>query len=232
MMLKKRLLTIDNISVAYDSKVVLNDVSLAVDDNDFVGIVGPNGGGKSTLLKAIVGLIPISSGKITFSEELAAGGKIGYLSQINNFDKKFPITVSEVVLSGLLLRSRVWRRFLKSDKIKVETIAEKVGISDIINKPIGELSGGQMQRVFLARAIISEPKLLVLDEPGTYIDAKFEREMMSMLCDLNERMAIILVSHNIDLVKKSAKDIVHIDRSLVSTIHNEQSLEMNVQSNL
>jgi zinc transport system ATP-binding protein len=169
------LLQIENLTVAYNQKVVLEDASLSVSQNDFIGVIGPNGGGKTTLLKAILGLVPIQSGKISFSKELKyKGSDIGYLSQINRFDSRFPITVSEVILSGLSVHNRLLQRFSKEEKQKAVSIAEELGVGHLANKPIGELSGGQMQRVFLGRAIISDPKLLILDEPGTYVDNQFE----------------------------------------------------------
>jgi zinc transport system ATP-binding protein len=209
------LIQVNNISVAYGSKTVLENASLTVSPADFIGIIGPNGGGKTTLLKAILGLVPLKNGQINFSEKLKnKGGDIGYLSQINKFDNRFPITVTEVILSGLAKKNSWFQRYSKADKVKVQNIIEELGIGNIAQKPIGELSGGQMQRVFLGRSIISDPKLLVLDEPGTYVDNKFESELYEMLHTLNERMAILLVSHDVGTICTHVKSIACVNQTL------------------
>ncbi len=209
------LLNIEKVSVAYDRKIVLEEATLEVDENDFIGIIGPNGGGKTTLLKAILGLVPLSSGKISFSPLMRKrGSDIGYLSQINKFDNRFPITVAQVVLSGLISGNNWYSRFTKAQKKKSHSVLEELGIEALANKPIGELSGGQMQRVFLGRAIVSDPRLLILDEPGTYVDNHFENELYLMLKQLNQRMAILLVSHDVGTISAHVKSIACVNRQL------------------
>jgi zinc transport system ATP-binding protein len=209
------LLNIEKVCVAYDRKIVLEEVSLEVNENDFIGIIGPNGGGKTTLLKAILGLVPLSSGRIFFSPLLKdRGSDIGYLSQINKFDNHFPITVEQVVLSGLAAGNNWFRRFSKAQKDKTRSILEELGMASLSEKPIGELSGGQMQRAFLGRAIVSDPLLLILDEPGTYVDNKFESELYLMLKQLNRRMAILLVSHDVGTISAHVKSIACVNRQL------------------
>ncbi len=209
------LLKIRNLSVALNSKIVLENVNLDIIENDFIGIIGPNGGGKTTLLKSIMGLIKPMSGEIIFSDKIRNRGMdIGYLPQVNNFDKRFPITVFDVVLSGISY-SESWHKSVSSkEKQKCRDIINQLGISDISNKLIGELSGGQMQRAFLGRALISNPKVLILDEPGTYVDNKFENELYTRLKVLNERMAIILVTHDIGSISSYVKSIACINREL------------------
>lgn len=209
------LIEIDSLSVAYDQNKVLREVSLNINEDDFIGIIGPNGGGKTTLLKAILGLIPISSGEIRYSPLLKEKGRhIGYLSQINRFDNRFPITVSEVVLSGWSSGHNWFSRYSQAQKERARNILHELDLNELSDKPIGELSGGQMQRVFLGRAIISEPKLLILDEPGTYVDNKFESELYEMLRELNRRMAILLVSHDVGTISTYVKSIACVNRTL------------------
>jgi len=214
-MAMNKLIEIKNLTVSYDSKVVLNNANLSVVENDFIGIIGPNGGGKTTLLKAILGLIQPTSGQLVFSETMKnRGSDIGYLPQVNKFDNRFPISVFEVILSGLA-RQESWRSgFVSRDKKRVEAIIHELGIEKIAHKPIGELSGGQMQRTFLGRALISDPKLLILDEPDTYVDNQFESELYRKLKELNQRMAILLVSHDVGTISTYVKSIACVNKEL------------------
>jgi len=211
----KSLIDIQNLTVSYDAKVVLNSASLSVVENDFIGIIGPNGGGKTTLLKAILGLIQPTSGQIIFSETMKnRGGEIGYLPQVSKFDNRFPISVFDVILSGLASHKSWKSGFITRDKAKAKAIIGELGIEKIANKPIGELSGGQMQRAILGRALISDPKLLILDEPDTYVDNQFEGELYRKLKELNQRMAILLVSHDVGTISTYVKSIACVSREL------------------
>ncbi len=209
------IISIEDLTVGYNAKNVLRNVSLNIHERDFMGVIGPNGGGKTTLLKAILGLIPIKSGKIVYSNQMPhKGGDIGYLSQINQFDKKFPITVREVILSGLVGKKSSGLFYKKNDKNKAEEILNELGIKQLANKAIGQLSGGQMQKVFLGRALISDPKLLILDEPETYVDNNFESELYDKLKILNKRMAILLVSHDMGTISSHVKSIACVNETL------------------
>ncbi|MDA3880215.1 MAG: ABC transporter ATP-binding protein [Prolixibacteraceae bacterium] len=211
----QKLIEIKNLTVKYGNNVALKDADLSIFQSDFIGVIGPNGGGKTTLLKAILGLIQPTSGNVIFSEELKdKGGDIGYLPQVNKFDQRFPITVKEVILSGLARRSRWAKPYSKKDNNKLEQLIGELGIEKLVSKPIGELSGGQMQRVFLGRALISNPKLLILDEPDTYVDNKFEHELYEMLLSLNKRMAIMLVSHDVGTITTYVKGIACVNTTL------------------
>ena len=170
------LVKIENLTFGYDKQPVLENVNLEVFEKDFLGVIGPNGGGKTTLLKLILGLVKPDKGRIIFGKELEGRKKsIGYLPQVRHIDKKFPITVKDVVLSGHIMQSgKVSKTELKN---KAEELLRHMGLLEIKHKAIGELSGGQMQRVFLCRALISEPKLLILDEPDTFVDNRFEGEL-------------------------------------------------------
>lgn len=207
------LIKINNLTVGYDKVPVLQKVNLDIFDYDFLGVIGPNGGGKTTLLKAILGLLKPFSGKIIFRTDFKGQRKaIGYLPQVKHIDKKFPITVFDVVKSGEIMRSNV-----KSEipvKEKVGNLLNEMGIYDIRTKAIGQLSGGQMQRVFLCRALLSNPKLLILDEPDTFVDNRFEGELYEKLHLLNQKMAIILVSHDIGTISAYVKTIACVNNDL------------------
>nr|WP_321450229.1 metal ABC transporter ATP-binding protein [uncultured Carboxylicivirga sp.] len=203
------LLELANISAGYEGKTVLKDVNLQVNPNDFVGIIGPNGGGKTTLLKVLLGLINPQKGKVIKQPDL----RIGYLPQINTIDKKFPISVKEVILSGQLAK-KWWHRSSVQLNEKVDELLHYVGMLKYKNTAIGDLSGGQMQRIFLCRALISDPHLLILDEPNTYVDKAFEENLYNLLGDLNNRMAILLVSHDVGTISSMVKTIACVNGGL------------------
>ena len=207
------LIKIQNLTVSYDNTPVLQNVSLDVYENDFLGVIGPNGGGKTTLIKAILGLLKPTAGKIEFRSDINENKKpIGYLPQVKHIDRKFPITVADVVKSGLIMQNAA----VSSGEVKkkVTGLMHETGIFDIRNKAIGELSGGQMQRVFLSRALISNPKILILDEPDTFVDNRFEGELYEKLRILNDEMAIILVSHDMGTIVKYVKTIACVNQNL------------------
>ncbi|OUN56488.1 metal ABC transporter ATP-binding protein [Alistipes sp. An66] len=208
-----KLVTLSDVGVAYDGYEALQHVDLEIDEHDFLGIIGPNGGGKTSLVKAILGTIPYS-GNIRMAPELFRGRErlIGYMPQITNFDRAFPISVHEVVLSGLQGRKGFRSRYSREDRNKAMDLIREVGIGEVACHPIGEISGGQMQRALLARAIISEPRLLILDEPTNFVDNRFEKELYTTLQRLNERMAIIVVSHDIGTITSVVKEIVCVNR--------------------
>jgi len=212
-----KILDIKSLSVGYeDNPYVLKDVNLSVFNNDFLGIIGPNGGGKTTLLKTILGLVKPTSGTISFFENNTKTDKIniGYLPQINQIDKKFPISVQDVILSGLTIKSGFFSRYSKEQKEKVKMVATQMGLEKHISKPIGALSGGQLQRTLLGRAIIDEPSLLVLDEPNSYVDKRFESDFYKILEDINKNTAIILVSHDVGTVISLVKNIACVNEGL------------------
>lgn len=207
------LVTLCDVGVAYDGYEALMHVDLEIGEHDFLGIIGPNGGGKTSLVKAILGTIPYS-GSIRMAPELFRGRErlIGYMPQITNFDRAFPISVHEVVLSGLQGRKGFRCRYSREDRDKALELIREVGIAEVAYHPIGEISGGQMQRALLARAVISEPRLLILDEPTNFVDNRFEKELYTTLQRLNERMAIVIVSHDIGTITSVVKEIVCVNR--------------------
>ncbi len=218
----KPLIQIRNMHVSYQRQVALTNVSLSIYDRDFIGIIGPNGGGKTTLVRVILGLQKPLKGSIEYSLNKS---EIGYLPQVNQVDEYFPITVREVVSSGLEHGLKVGRRIRKVDKHTIEAVLDKVGMRTLSSRPVGELSGGEFQRTMLARAIISSPKLLVLDEPDAHVDNRFEMELYGLLKELNERMTILLISHDIGTISPYIKTIACVNRNLHYHSSNEISDE-------
>ncbi len=210
------LIDIRHLTVGYEENIILSDVSLTIHDKDFIGVIGPNGGGKTTLLKAILGLLQPFRGEVVFHDCMTEGNhhRIGYLPQINNIDRKFPISVSEVVKSGLMSKKRIIKKYAQKDLEYAGELMNEMGIYEIRNKAIGELSGGQIQRTLLCRALVNQPKLLVLDEPNTYVDNRFERELYEKLRRFNENIAILLVSHDIGTISTYVKSIACVNHSL------------------
>ncbi len=217
------LVSIRNLSVKYGNYTALENVDLDIFDHDFIGIIGPNGGGKTSLVKAIMGTISYT-GNISYGDEInrVSGHAIGYLPQQNEFDHSFPISVREVILSGLQSGKRFLRRYTSKDRQRAESLMEMTGIQSIGDHPIGEISGGQMQRALLCRALISGPKLLILDEPANFVDNQFEKELYDILRKLNEQIAIVMVSHDIGTITSIVKTIVCVNRR----VHRHDSNEI------
>jgi len=199
---------------------VLSNVSLSVFENDFIGIIGPNGGGKTSLLKAILGLVKPLKGTIKHALNRS---EIGYLPQGSQVDENFPITVKEVIASGLEHGLKMGPGSARNRRSKVDQALETVGLEMLHSRPIGELSGGELQRTMLARAIISSPSLLVLDEPDTHVDNQFETELYALLQELNRNITILLVSHDIGIISPYIKTIACVNRDL----HYHPSNEIN-----
>lgn len=208
--MSSNLLSLNAISAAYSGKPVLWDASFDINSEDFIGVIGPNGGGKTTLLRIILGLIKPIKGSISRNINK---DDIGYLPQINQFDAQFPITVKNVVLSGLSSGLNLNSRIKTESLNKLNNILTDVGIVELRDRPIGELSGGELQRTMLARAIISSPKLLILDEPNTYVDNRFEHELYRILTKLNQKIAILLVSHDVGTISPYIKSIACVNGS-------------------
>lgn len=208
------LVELKNVAVSYGRKQVLRDVSLTVREKDFLGIIGPNGGGKTTLVKTILGLLPVTEGTLTFYSEgkSVQGISIGYLPQYNQIDKKFPITVYDVILSGL--KKKWWKSYSKADHEAVRSMLKRMGVENMADRPIGALSGGQIQRVLLGRAIISRPEMVILDEPNTYMDKQFESQLYYILEEINKECAVVLVSHDIGAVLQNVRSIACVNETL------------------
>lgn len=207
----KTLIELKNIEVSYHKKVALAGVNLEVKASDFIGIIGPNGGGKTTLVKTILGLVKPNSGSV---HRYLKRSEIAYLPQVKRVDEKFPISVQEVVSSGLVNGPRMGVKLSEKHRKLLNETLQTVGMTELRERAIGELSGGEFQRAMLARAIISSPRLLVLDEPDTHVDNRFEAELYELLKELNSFMAILLVSHDLGIVSSYVKTIACVNQDL------------------
>ena len=209
------LIELQGVDAAYNDDLVLRNVNLQIFERDFIGMIGPNGGGKTTLVKVILGLLKPTRGLC--KNHMTSGIEsqpMGYLPQVSDMDRKFPISVKQVIESGLMNRNRLIRRFSSGEHKRVSLIMKEMDITHLKNKPIGELSGGQLQRAFLARAIVSSPRLLILDEPNTFVDNAFESELYMRLRELNKEMAIVIVSHDVGMISPYVKTIACVNREL------------------
>ena len=213
---KQPIIKLEHVFAGYVEKVALQDVSLEVFDHDFLGVIGPNGGGKTTLMRVILGMMKPFSGKVSYFRNGVQVPEltIGYLPQYNDIDRQFPIAVEEVVLSGLSRQKKLFAPFDANHKQQVAQTLEKLGMEDFAKRPIGSLSGGQLQRVLLARAIVSRPEVVVLDEPNTYIDKRFQEQMYQMLDVINHDCAIIIVSHDVGTILQNVKAVACVNRTL------------------
>lgn len=221
------IIQISELYAAYDEKTVLSHVNLSVYERDFLGIIGPNGGGKTTLIKCILGLHQPNRGEIRFFKDGKVVSEInmGYLPQYNNIDKKFPISVYEVILSGLSKEKSIFQRYSEEQHERVRQMIVRMGLEGMDKKAIGELSGGQLQRTLLGRALVSNPEVIILDEPNTYIDKRFEAKLYSLLEEINQERAIILVSHDIGTVLKNVKTIACVNETVHYHPHTEVPTE-------
>ena len=210
------IIEIEHLSAGYENKQVLDDVNLTVYQDDYLGIIGPNGGGKTTLMRLILGLKEPSDGNIRYFKQgkEVKGITMGYLPQYNALDRQFPISVYEVVLSGLSKTKGLFSRYTKEQHQQVLDTLERLQLTELKDSHIGALSGGQLQRVLLARAIVSKPDVVILDEPNTYIDRRFQKQMYEMLEQINKDCAIIIVSHDIAEVLNNVKHIACVNHHL------------------
>jgi zinc transport system ATP-binding protein len=213
------LIKIDNVSVKYGNIEALRDLNFTINEGDYIGIIGPNGGGKSTLLKTILGLIRPYNGSISVQETtlIKSTVRIGYVPQINKLNRKFPITVKEVVLSSKLPEKMVlFHRYQKADRKSVEEVLKTVGLLDIKNRHISELSGGEFQKMLIARALAQKPDVLLLDEPTAMIDMESQTQIYSLIKELSKNMTIVLVTHHIKEVTKQAKKLIWLDKNILA----------------
>jgi zinc transport system ATP-binding protein len=216
------LIQFDNVSFAYGGEPVLDRITLEVNPGEYVGVIGPNGGGKTTLLRVMLGLNKPGSGQIKlFGEPVQTfkdWWKIGYVPQkATNVDSRFPITVEEVVALGRVAKVGLWRRFNKADHAAIARALEQVDMAPYRGRLITELSGGQQQRVFIAKALASEPELLILDEPAVGIDIKSQDSFYQLLASLNKSagLTLVMVSHDIDVIFNEVTKIACINETLI-----------------
>ena len=220
------ILNIKELSYSYQGNFkVLENINLTIQDDDFLAIIGPNGGGKSTLLKLILGLLKPQSGVITknIKNEL-----IGYVPQNTNLNLDFPITALEVVLMGHIGGKKKLFGYNKEDISCAMHSLEKVGMQEFANRKIGDLSGGQRQRVFIARALCSNPQVMLLDEPTASIDVKGQNEIYELLKELNKSICIVVVSHDISILLNYAKNVAHVNKNIV--YHRLENIQKNINT--
>lgn len=210
----KSVILIKGLSFSYDGVQALEDVNLNIDEKDFVWVVGPNGGGKTTLLKLILGLLHPRKGKVRVfgKPPEASRSRIGYMPQYAHLDNRFPVNVLDVALMGRLGNGRKFGPFRTRDKFAAEKALGEVGLLNLRNRPFSALSGGQRRRLLIARALASEPDLLILDEPTASLDLLVEKELYELLQRLNERLTIVMVSHDPAFVSKFVKRVVCVNR--------------------
>jgi len=210
------IIEIDHVYFSYDGLPVLQDVNITIKERDFLAIIGPNGGGKTTILRLILGLLEPDKGTIRVFGRTPKQARrlIGYLPQQFTFDFDFPISVMEIVLMGRLGKRGVGKKYTHEDiKICLQAL-EKVGMQSFKEREIGNLSGGQRQRVLIARALTSEPRLLLLDEPVSSVDTQWQQSFYELLHDLNKEIAIVLVTHDVSVISTYIDKIACLNRRL------------------
>jgi zinc transport system ATP-binding protein len=222
------IIEIKNLTFAYDKEIILENINLTVEDKDFLAIIGPNGGGKSTLLKAILGMNKIKKGSILIMDQKPSLSlsKIGYVPQNTNINTNFPIKVIEVVMMGHIRdknEENKSKSFLNKyfkigynefEKSCALSALQQVGMEKFANQKIGNLSGGQRQRVMIARALCSHPSILILDEPTASIDVSGQKKIYDLLKELNKSITIIVVSHDISVILSYASKAAHINKTI------------------
>jgi zinc transport system ATP-binding protein len=212
-MSREEIIKLDKVCFSYTEKELLKDVTLSIYRDDFLGIVGPNGGGKTTLIKLIIGqLIPKRGIIEVFGKEPKYGREsIGYISQFRNIDNDFPITAYEIVILSRVGK-KLFKRYSVEDRKMAKKALKSLGVWDLRNRKLSELSGGEKQRVFIARALANEPQLLLLDEPLSNLDIHIREEFYNILKELNNRIAIVLVDHDLEMLSKYAKEVVCVNK--------------------
>jgi len=229
-----KLLEVKNLYFKYNKEDILKDITFEVNEGDFFAITGPNGGGKSTLIKLILGLLKPNRGTIKIDSTLGKNQEIGYVPQNTNINLEFPISVLDVVLMGNGAKHNIKKSFFsfRYDSLEIECAKHslaKVGMDKFINNKISDLSGGQRQRVMIARAICSHPKLLILDEPTSNIDVKGQKEIYALLKELNQSLTIIVVTHDLTVISNYANRVLYVNQE--GFMHNLDSNKFKLDSN-
>jgi zinc transport system ATP-binding protein len=219
---------IEQVAFSYNDQVVLENVSLKIFEGDFVAMIGPNGGGKTTLLKLILGLLPPSKGKIHIFDRppQKTSYLLGYVPQDVHINQNFPITAIDVVLMGKLLPGKRWQRNPLKDRQEALAALRHMEMEAFADTKIGELSGGQRQRIFIARALVTKPRLLLLDEPTASIDSKGQADFFRLLEALNKEMTILMVSHDLLAISRHVKSVACVNRHLHYHHHAEITGDM------
>ncbi|HHJ19783.1 MAG TPA: ABC transporter ATP-binding protein [Gammaproteobacteria bacterium] len=211
------IIELKDVSFSYGGPPALEAVTLSVQRGEFLGVVGPNAGGKSTLLKLILGLLKPIRGTVRIDGQApeATRDEIGYVPQYPRFARDFPITVEQAVLMGRLGKTRWWGGYRREDKRIAMRSLKETETADLARRRLDTLSGGQLQRVLLSRALASDPKVLILDEPTSNIDQRVETDIFDLLKQLNQRMTIVVVSHDIAFISYYVDRVACLNRSLI-----------------
>jgi len=226
---RQPVIAINNLWAGYEADTILEDISFEMFQDDYVGLIGPNGGWKTTLIRVILGLLKPDSGSITVMGQDPVRGRkhIGYVSQFQVEDKHFPISVWDVVAMGRLQPALSKNFKLRPhDKEAIETALEQTGMSDYRKRTMNELSGGQRQRVYISRALAAEPKILLLDEPTSSVDSQSSNQLYDLLAELNDHIAILLISHDLTAISTYVKTIGCVNRQLIYQGSKELTPEM------
>jgi zinc transport system ATP-binding protein len=202
-----------HITFGYDREVVLDDVSLAIQPRDFLAVIGPNGGGKTTLVKVLLGLLDPWSGEV-LHRGTDRKGRLGYVPQFSTFDKTFPLRVSDVVLMGKLGSRGLLRPYTRRDRAEVEQVLARLDLADLARVHVSEISGGQLQRALIARAVVSDPEILFLDEPTASIDPGSRQSLGELLQELNRSIPIVVITHDVTSIAPMVRNIACINRKL------------------
>ncbi|MEX0961990.1 MAG: ABC transporter ATP-binding protein [Simkaniaceae bacterium] len=204
-----------NLSFSYDEKTVLEKISLSIHEGEFIGLIGPNGGGKTTFLNLLMGFLKPQSGSMTIFDKTPVKMRrlIGYVPQHLSFDKLFPITLEEVVLMGLLNETPLFKSYSPSAYKRSSAVLEQLDLLPLKNRLFGTLSGGQIQRTLIARALVSNPSLLLLDEPTASVDFESQKKIYELLSLLKKKVTILMVTHQVQPILK------HVDRILCVQKH-------------
>ncbi|MCF6465719.1 metal ABC transporter ATP-binding protein [Clostridium sp. Cult2] len=227
----KYIVKVDNLSFSYDSNKVLENVSFSIQEGDFVGIIGPNGSAKSTLLKLMVGLLKPDEGSIKLLgkpiEKFNDYKSIGYISQnVRDFNQMFPATVEEVVAANLYLNRGLFNKLKKEDNMKIDKALQIVEMEEFKKRKIGNLSGGQKQRVFIARALVNNPKILFMDEPLVGMDLDSQNKFYNLMDILNKdyNITLVMISHDIGVISKKVNRILCLSKGKVYGHNSNQSI--------
>lgn len=228
----KTVIELQDLWAGYGGDNILKSINLSVKELDYIGIIGPNGGGKTTLFKVLLGLLNPHWGQVTIFGRTVQQGRryIGYVPQIIHFDRSFPINVSDVVRMGRLGRNRLFNRFNRKDDEQVEKALHQVNLLNLRDRPISELSGGQLQRVYIARALATEPRILLLDEPTAGLDNESSTAIYELLRDINEYATILMISHDVGTISSHVKTIGCLNRKLYYHGENQVTGQMLAQT--
>jgi zinc transport system ATP-binding protein len=217
-------IVVNDMSFAYNGHEVLKNVNLTVNDGEFLALIGPNGGGKTTLLKLMLGLLEPKHGTIRVfgRPPRTISHRIGYVPQDIHFNRNFPASALDVVLMGKMQFRKGWSRHSRQDRVAAQAALEKMEAGTLSDRPIDELSGGQRQRILIARALVSEPELLFMDEPTASIDAQGQTEFYSLIKDLNKSTTILMVSHDLMILSSCVKSVACVN----TLVHHHDEAEI------